>query len=220
MTAGNGTVPESGAVAGLPRVEKPARVRPLGAVDIEALRRRMARLSDKVWRQEDGRKENDFRCFHHTRHVIFRFIAGNRDPRRFYSQPIWAFWGPMLLPVMERAAAPYGYAGPVYPKVMLARLQAGHGIDLHVDGGGSNPYTHKVHVPLETSPAAVLRVDSEDFHLHAGYAFEVNNLVPHGAFNGGEADRIHLIFEVFEGEGGVRARPPVAGGPQERSSAG
>ena len=186
---------------GLRRVEKPDRVRPLGAVEVETLRRRTARLSETVWRREDAAKENDFPCFHHTRHVIFRFIEGNRDPRRFYSQPIWALWQPMLLPVLARAAAPYGYADPVFPKVMLACLAAGHGIDRHVDGGGSNPYVHKVHLPLETNPGAVLTVDGEDFHLAAGRAWEVNNLAPHGAFNGGEEDRIHLIFEVFEGAG-------------------
>ena len=186
---------------GLPRVAKPARVRPLGAVGIEELRRGVARLSETVWRREDAAKENDFPCFHHTRHVIFRFIEGNRDPRRFYSQPIWAVWQPLLLPVLARAAAPYGYADPVYPKVMLARLAAGHGIDRHRDGEGSHPYVHKVHVPLDTNPRAVLTVDGEDFHLERGRAWEVNNLAPHAAFNGGEKDRIHLIFEVFEGAG-------------------
>ena len=35
--------------------------------------------------------------------------------------------------------------------------------------------------------------------LMAGHAWEINNLLVHGAFNGGETDRIHLIFEVFEG---------------------
>ncbi|MCY4602425.1 MAG: aspartyl/asparaginyl beta-hydroxylase domain-containing protein [Acidobacteria bacterium] len=183
----------------LRRVHKPARVRPLGAVGVEDLRSWVARLSERVWAQEDAAKENGFPCFHHTRHVIFRFIAGNRDPRRFYSRPGWAVWGRMLLPVMARAAAPYGFADPVYPKVMLARLAAGHRIDRHVDGEGSHPLTHKVHVPLETNPAAVLHVDGADFHLAAGQAFEINNLVPHGAFNGGASDRIHLIFEIFEG---------------------
>ena len=190
-----------GPLSGLRLVGKPARVRPLNAVDAETLRRRVARLSEKVWWQEDGAKENDFACFHHTRHVILRFIPGNGDPRRFYSLPIWAVWRHVLVPVMARAAEPYGYAAPVFPKVMLARLEAGHGIDRHVDGGGSNPYVHKIHVPLETNPGAVLNVAGEDFHLEAGRAWEVNNLVPHGAFNGGRADRIHLIFEVFEDGG-------------------
>jgi len=195
---GRGPNPWLRVPAGLRRVDKPARVRPLGAVGVEPLRREVAQLSERVWRQEDAAKENAFPCFHHTRHIVFRFIAGNRDPRRFYSQPIWAVWGRRLLPVMARAAAAYGYAEPAYPKVMLAQLAAGHGIDLHVDGAGSHPFTHKIHVPLETNPAAVLHVDGADFHLAAGHVWEVNNLVPHSAFNGGEADRIHLIFEVFD----------------------
>ena len=184
-------------------VEKPARVRRLGTVPVEPLRRQVARLSERVWRREDRAKENDYACFHHTRHIIFRFIEGNRDPRRFYSNPGWAVWRPLLLPVMAHAAAPYGYARPVYPKAMLARLMAGHRIDRHVDrprdGTGSHPYVHKIHVPLETDPAAVLHVDGTDFHLEAGHAWEINNLLVHGAFNGGETDRIHFIFEVFEG---------------------
>lgn len=206
MSAGEatgGTRPPVGR-RGWPRlVGKPARVRPLGEVGVEVLRRHLAHLSEVVWRQEDAAKENGFPCFHHTRHIIFRFIAGNRDPYRFYSRPIWAVWARLLLPVMAQASAPYGYARPVYPKVMLARLEAGHGIDMHVDGrgGGSHPFTHKVHVPLETNPEAFLRVDRVDFRFDAGQAFEVNNLVPHGAFNGGEADRIHLIFEVFNDAG-------------------
>lgn len=189
-----------GAGAGQLRpVEKPSGVRRLGPVETEPLRRLTARLSERAWRREDRTKENDFPCFRHTRHIVFRFIEGNRDPRNFYSNPNWAVWRPVLLPVMARAAAPYGYRRPVYPKAMLARLAAGRGIDRHSDGPGSHPYVHKIHVPLETEPAAVLHVDGTDYHLEAGYAWEVNNLCVHGAFNGGGTDRIHLIFEVFEG---------------------
>ena len=184
---------------GPPQVEKPALVRHLGAVDTDALRAHVGRLSEKVWRQEDATKENDYFCFTHTRHIVFRFIHGNRTPLRYYSRPIWKVWQRWLLPVMARAAAPYGYAEPVYPKAMLARLAAGCGIDTHVDGEGSHPLTHRIHVPLQTNARATLTVNGTDFHLEHGHAFEVNNLVPHGVFNGGEEDRIHFIFEVFEG---------------------
>ena len=182
-----------------PRVEKPDLVRHLGAVDVDALRASVGRLSEKVWRQEDAAKENDYFCFTHTRHIVFRFIPGNRMPLHYYSTPIWAVWQRWLLPVMAQAAAPYGYTEPVYPKAMLARLAAGHGIDRHVDGEGSHPLTHRIHVPLQTNPQATMTVDGTDFHLEYGHAFEVNNLVPHSVFNGGEGDRIHFIFEVFEG---------------------
>lgn len=89
---------------------------------------------------------------------------------------------------------------------MLARLESGHRIDLHIDtaGGGvpgSHPFVHKVHVPLETNPSALLRVAGASIHAAAGSAWDINNLAPHGAFNGGARDRIHFIFEVFEGAG-------------------
>ena len=184
-----------------PPVEKPAGIRPLGPVDVGPLTAMLERLSENVWRWEDARKDNDFACFHHTRHVLFRFIDDNRDARRFTSYPGWWIWRRSLLPVMARASAAYGFAEPVYPKAMLARLAAGHGIDRHMDGGGSNLHTHKIHVPLQTGPAAVLTVDGADFRLEAGHAYEVNNLLPHGAFNGGGRDRIHFIFEVFDGGG-------------------
>lgn len=192
----------------LPRVEKPDVVRYLGPVDVETLWVEVERLSEKVWQQEDAVKENKFFCFAHTRHVLFRFIPRNRTPLYYYSNPAWMVWQRYLLPVMTQAAAPYGYVKPIYPKAMLARLAAGHGIDVHVDqepdrtgafSQESHAYTHKIHVPLETDPRAVLTVGGADFHLEAGYAWEVNNLVPHGAFNGSDRDRVHFIFELFDG---------------------
>ena len=192
--------------AALPKVEKPATVRDLGAVDVDALRARVERLSEKVWNLEDTYKENDFFCFDHTRHIVFRFIHGNKSPLHCYAQPGWIVWKPLLLPVMTQAAAGYGYAEPVYPKAMLARLAAGRGIEEHIDLEPSNSLVRKVHVPLVTSPQATLTVAGAEFHLPAGRAWEINNLAPHGAFNGGEQDRIHFIFEVFEGAGAPKVR--------------
>ena len=63
------------------------------------------------------------------------------------------------------------------------------------------------------NPQATLTVRGEAFHLEAGYAWEVNNLAPHGAFNGGAHDRVHFIFEVMEGAGTrwveTRTAPPA-----------
>ena len=203
--AGAGEIKIDREPSALPRVEKPARVRHLGAVDVETLRSNVERLSERVWREEDAAKENDYFCFAHTRHIVFRFINDNQTPLSFYSTPIWAAWQRLLLPVMAQAVVPYGYTKPVYPKAMLARLEAGHGIDRHVDGEGSHPLTHRIHVPLQTNPRATLTIQDTDFQLQAGHAYEVNNLVRHGAFNGGDQDRVHFIFEVFEGEGATLA---------------
>lgn len=186
------------AAAALPRVRKPATVRCLGAVDVAALAALVQRVSDKAWQREDARKENDYDCFHHTRHIVFRFIEGNRSPWHYYSTPIWQVWRPWLVRVMREAVVSYGFAAPTYPKAMLARLQAGHGIDTHCDGEGSHPFTHRIHVPLFTNSRATLTVDDSQFHLRTGCAYEVNNLVQHCVHNGGENDRIHFVFEVFD----------------------
>ena len=182
-------------------VRKPHSIRRLGPVDVGPLRALVARLSDKVWNRENAAKENNFPCFTHTRHIVFRFIPLDSARPSFYSMPLWTLWQRWLLPVMTQAARPYAFVAPVYPKAMLARLAAGRGIDPHEDRGGMNPLVHKIHVPLKTGPRATLTVRGTPFRLETGHAFEVNNLAPHGAFNGEDHDRIHFIFEVFEGAG-------------------
>lgn len=183
------------------RVRKPAGVRALGPVDTTALVAQVRRLSDRAWAGEDALKENAFEVFHHTRHVIFRFIPRNQDPVDFYSTHAWPLWRGLLEPIMDAVVQPYGFERPVYPKAMLARLEAGAIIDPHVDGAGSNLLTHKIHVPLITNPGALFLTGEDTCHLEAGQAYEVNNIGRHAAMNHGSEDRIHFIFEVFEGAG-------------------
>lgn len=180
------------------KINKPETISELGKVDISTLKNLVARTSEQVWNLENEHKENNFECFHHTRHIIFRFIEGMRDHHRFYSNPIWSVWQENLLPILNQVVVSYDFRQPVFPKVMLARLAAGAVIDRHVDGAGSNLYTHKIHVPLETNEQSRMFIRDEAFHLKEGYAYEVNNLAPHGVENLGATDRIHLIFEVFD----------------------
>lgn len=182
----------------LPAVIKPESVRELGAVDISKIKALIMKLPEKVWNLEDERKENRFSCFHHTRHIVFRFIKRNQDPRSYYSNPIWEVWRPMLEPLFTQIVSVYGFGEPSFPKVMLARLAAGHVIDRHVDGAGSNLTTHKIHIPIQTNPLALFSANDQTTHLKEGRAYEVNNIAAHGVENRGDADRIHLIFEVFD----------------------
>ena len=182
-----------------PVVRKPRRVRPLGMIDVEALDAAVERLSQTAWARHDAVKQNDYACFADTRHLIFRFIPkGCANPRAFYSEPAWTVFRPLLEPVLRSASAPYGFVRPAFPRVMLARLLAGAAIPLHRDNLPSDAYTHKIHVALQTNGAALLRVAGKALHLERGRACELNNWDSHGAVNGGSADRVHLIFEVFD----------------------
>lgn len=182
----------------LPAVTLPDNFRDLGPVDSAKLAAMVARVSEETWQTEDGFKENKFNVFHHTRHIVFRFIPRNQDPLEFYAEPAWHAWKSLLLPIMEQAIAPYGFEQPEFPKAMLARLAAGAVIDLHKDGAGSNLVTHKIHVPLQTNPDALFNIGEQARHLELGQAYEVNNVVKHGVTNGGDEDRVHFIFEVFD----------------------
>ena len=182
----------------LPAVTLPDAFRDLGPVDCAKLAAMAARVSEATWQNEDEYKENKFGVFHHTRHIVFRFIPRNQEPTDFYAEPAWDAWKPLLLPIMEQATRPYGFAQPEYPKAMLARLAAGAEINRHKDGAGSNLLTHKIHVPLQTNPDALFFAGDETRHLEMGHAYEVNNVTEHGVTNDGSQDRVHFIFEVFD----------------------
>lgn len=184
-------------------IDKPATIRELGAVDISALKPLIEQIPEGVWAMENAKKENNFFCFHHTQHIVFRFIQGNRDHRHSYATPLWQLWQARLLPVMKQAIRPYAYQQPIFPKVMLARLSPGGLIDPHVDGAGSNLHTHKIHIPIQTNDYVRFNIKHQAYMLKEGFAYEVNNIVKHSVENGGEMARIHLIFELFEGGNAV-----------------
>ena len=184
-----------------PRVEKPARARLLGAVDVSALRAHVERLSEKAWRRESGNLRSA-----HTQHIVLRFIDDDRTPLDFCSkQPTWTIWRRLLLPVMAQVAARYGFAEPCYPAALLARFGAGQ--PARVDGGRCHPLTHRIHVPLRSDPRALVTVDGADFPLETGHAWEINNLLPHGVSNRGGGGCVHLVFDVFEGAPHTRYCP-------------
>ena len=102
---------------GLRPVRKPHSVRRLGPVDVTPLRALVARLSDKAWNRENTAKENDFSCFTHTRHVVFRFIPLDSARPSFYSMP----------PVEPLAALAAARHGPGWCPLRLHRSSVSQG---------------------------------------------------------------------------------------------
>ena len=194
-------------VLALPQIDKPDGIKCLGPVDITELAARVRAIPENVWAEENARKENAMAVFAHTTHIILRFIPGNHDALVHYSKTLWPDWEDLLVPLMIETVRSYGFESPVFAKVMFARLAAGGEIGWHVDGAGSNLTTHKIHIPVITSPAAVLRDMQREYHLEAGQAYELNNLIRHSGSNHGSEDRTHLIFEVYDAARIMRAEP-------------
>ncbi len=53
--------------------------------------------------------------------------------------------------------------------------------------------------PLITHPDVEFWEEDDAYHLRRGHAYEVNNKVLHGGCNPSPIDRVHLIFDYYEG---------------------
>ena len=177
---------------------KTATIRRLGPVDIAALKAAVLALPESVWDAENADKPNRFEALDKTRHIVFRFVDSVRDWRGSHDRPAWAEWRALLEPVMQAAAAPYGYAHGQFPRVMFARMAPGGEIKPHRDANAAAKWPHKIHVPLLTNDKVTFFVDSVGYHMPEGEAAEVNNMSVHAVKNDGDTDRIHLIFEYFD----------------------
>jgi hypothetical protein len=175
-------------------------VRKLGPVDIAALRAAVLAIPEDVWEAENARKPNRFEVLDATRHVVFRFIDSALDWRGSHDRPAWRPWRGLLEPVLAQAVGDYGYARGVFPRVMLARMPPGGVIHPHIDANPAAKWPHKIHVPVTTHPGVVSFFGGEERYFPVGEAVEVDNLGPHWVHNGGDVDRIHLIFEYYDAD--------------------
>jgi hypothetical protein len=182
----------------LPNPRKTTSVRPLGRVDIGALLAAVQAIPEAVWDAADAGKPNRFEALDRTRHIVFRFVSDTRDWRRSYDCEPWTAWRPLLEPVMHQASGAFGYQRVGFPRVMLARMAPGGVIRPHRDANPAAKWPHKVHVPLTTNDKVVFYVDRVGYHFEAGEAVEVGNMAVHAVENGGDTDRIHLIFECYD----------------------
>ena len=175
-------------------------VRLLGPVDIVALQAAVRAIPEAVWDAENADKPNKLEALDATRHIVFRFIDSGRDWRASHDRPAWPEWRPLLEPVMAAAVRDYGYARGVFPRVMFARMRPGGVIHPHIDANPAAKWPHKIHVPLSTNPGVVSFFGGEEHHFPIGKAVEVDNLAPHWVRNGGDTDRVHLIFEYYDAD--------------------
>ncbi len=179
---------------------KTTTIRPLGLVDITALRAAVLAIPEDVWNAENANKPNKFEVLDQTRHIVFRFVDSPRDWRQSHDRPAWSEWQGVLEPVLAQAVRDYGYARGVFPRVMLARMPVGGVIHPHIDANPAAKWPHKIHVPVLTTPGVVSFFGGQAHYFPAGEAVEVNNLGPHWVRNDGDTDRVHLIFEYFDAD--------------------
>jgi Aspartyl/Asparaginyl beta-hydroxylase len=177
---------------------KTTSVKPLGPIDIDALRDAVLAIPQAVWDRENADKPNRFEALDKTQHIVFRFVDKLDDWRQSHDRPMWPQFRSLLEPILAQATRPYGYANGGFPRIMLARMGPGGIIHPHIDASPSAKWPHKIHVPLTTNPGVLFFITPQNHHFPVGHAVEVNNLDVHAVVNQGGSDRIHLIFEYFD----------------------
>jgi quercetin dioxygenase-like cupin family protein len=105
--------------------------------------------------------------------------------------------------------------------IRLMGLEAGGVIHEHRDDGGAlEDGLTRLHIPVQTSPQALFRIDGEEVHFSAGDAWYLNASCLHGAHNRGAQARIHLMIDcvtnpwltqLFLAAGGVLREDPPYG---------
>jgi hypothetical protein len=192
---------------------KTATVRELGLVDIGTVPADVLATPDDAWDTADDFEANYNKrgALRDAAHIILRFCDRRRRPAPCYDMPVWKQWAPRLLPIMEAAVKPYGYADGFFPRIMLARLPAGAFVAPHTDGEPSGNRPHKIHVPILTNANTYFFVNEQRYHFVAGHAYEVNNAARHAAVNNGASDRVHLIFEYLDASLQTFADRPASG---------
>lgn len=178
--------------------KKTKTVRELGLVDISSVREYILQLPQELWQTQDNDKPNKFQPLGRTEHIVFQFVRDYDNHMEVVDYPIWDEWKSRLLPILEAVTKPYGYENGGFSRIMLAKLPAHSKISLHIDPYKSSNYTHKIHIPIKTNPDVEFLVGHKRHHFLEGYAYEVNNKALHGVVNGGDSERIHLIFEYYE----------------------
>jgi hypothetical protein len=133
-----------------------------------------------------------------AQHIVLKFpdrYPNSHTPASFRSN--WSDWKPLLAPIIDDLITRLGIGVCDTSKILFTRLNAGHHIPTHVDENPSSRIPHKIHLPLITNPGVIFRIDGAPYHLAAGSAYELNNLLPHSVHNESDTARVHLIFDCY-----------------------
>ena len=79
-------------------------------------------------------------------------------------------------------------------QILIARHPAGLRVLNHVDSN-----LKKLHIPLYTNNDAVFTFGKNDervYQMEVGKMYVINPTVPHGTFNGGNTERVHLLSRI------------------------
>ena len=97
------------------------------------------------------------------------------------------------------------FPGLVKARGEIVNLFPGKKLELHKDVYWFHKHSRRIHIPLCTNANCYQIFEDRERHLEVGAVYEINNRIPHSAYNHGNTDRIHLILDLMTKEKGQQA---------------
>ena len=82
-------------------------------------------------------------------------------------------------------------------RAKIVRLPAGRRVYSHIDRGDYYRLRNRYHLVLKSTHGSWLKAADEEVRMGEGQLWWFDNDQPHEAFNDGEEDRIHMIFDLL-----------------------
>lgn len=86
-------------------------------------------------------------------------------------------------------------------RARLVRVPAGHRAQPRVDCGDYFLFRDRYHLVLKSTAGSWLRSGDEDITMREGELWWFNNKAAYEAWNPGDEDRIHLVFDALNADG-------------------
>jgi hypothetical protein len=170
-------------------------LRDLGPVDVAPLRDAILALAPEAW-LEQTRRQQDYDVHRYTQSVVLIFTDSSGWPSiTVTKEPGWDRLAHVAVPLMHDLIGRFYPPGGTIIRAMAAKLLAGAVIKPHCDSHPSFHNSHRIHVPITTSPRVRFNIDGRPYHFQVGKAYELNNQLNHSVMNKGTDDRITFIFD-------------------------
>jgi hypothetical protein len=172
------------------------RVKELFAIDVTKLQGLVPFDESHFWAADTGRQTRNIQ---HKETLNIPLMTAIPRWDGTYNCPIHKHevYGAALLTAVEDVATQVAnHRGGKINQATLINLGAGKQVYLHKDNYPLNKI-HRCHVPLTTNDKCIFTVMGEDFLLKPGFAYELNNMLPHKAVNFGETSRVHLLVDIL-----------------------
>lgn len=95
------------------------------------------------------------------------------------------------------------YPGTIPVLIQCATIPPNTELLWHVDSYLYQNVSHKIHIPISTTPLAMYQCKDtmnmfRSYHFNEGHMFEINNILLHRAVNHGSTPRTHIIIDMMD----------------------